>query len=495
MIALLGVGAWLWLWNLGNGYLWQDEAETALLARHTLQFGYPRAFDGRNYIDIPSHGYGPGEAWIYSPWLPFYLLAGVFAVAGESTWVARLPFALCGLLSVVLLWRLTCRLTRERSIQRLSVALLVFSVPFALHMRQCRYYAMTTALLVGLCLAYLAFLDHPSLKRGALWGLLLVLLFHTNFGAFMPALAAVGAHQALRGTRVSRWRAMGIGAVVLALTLPWAAFFYRPAFVGTLSLSRLADHLEYYVRITNKHFVPLVGLAVVSALVFIGGRVVPRRGEGLGPEARTGRSFLLIMVLLQSVFLLIPDQRHMRYLVPTLPLLFIGEAWWLAACLRRNRWIGGLVVALATFTTALHAGRVHVPLRDLVDELTHPYVGPMEGIVRYLRVHGRPEQAVKIPYDDRTIMFYTRLRVERPSRFLHEDYPEWVVIRRGWIPQGFFAGAYFRRIEALYDRIELPAPDTYWQNREDPGEHHFRTVGDAPRVVIYRKRDAGDGQA
>ena len=64
LFVLAGI---LLLSSLGNGYLWQDEAETALLARNTLRFGYPRAFDGRNSIEEPTHGSGPGQTWIYSP--------------------------------------------------------------------------------------------------------------------------------------------------------------------------------------------------------------------------------------------------------------------------------------------------------------------------------------------------------------------------------------------------------------------------------------------
>jgi hypothetical protein len=200
------------------------------------------------------------------------------------------------------------------------------------------------------------------------------------------------------------------------------------------------------------------------------------------------------MVIAQALFLLIPDQRHMRYLVPVLPLLLIGEAWWFAVWLARRRWLGRVLVSLALFTNVLQSPHIRVPLWDFAYELTHRYTGPMEGIVRYLHDQGQADQVVKVPYDDRTLMFYTTMRVEGSSRFLQESYPDWVVIRRDWVPAGFFDSEYFRRIEATYDRIELDAPDILWQNREDPGSHHFRTVHDAPRVVIYRKREQLDGK-
>lgn len=493
VIALLAVAGVLLLTNLESGYLWEDEAETALLARRTLQYGYPRAVEpgGRNAIDPGPYGYGPGESWIYAPWLPFYFLAGVFAIAGESTWVARLPFALLGWLSILLMWRLSRLLTDDRAVQRLSVALLTCSVPFLLHMRQCRYYAMTTALLLGTCCAYLALLRRPSFGRAAVLGLLLVLLFHSNFGTFVPACAAIIGHQAFSGASAARARLWITGALVAGLTVPWAFVFYRPAMIGALSFSRMADHLEYYVRVTNKHLVPIACMAVVGAAAWLArhGRVLRHDRTAqpalAWPEART---FLLIMAGAQAAFLLVPDQRHMRYLIPTLPLLVIGEAWWLTSMYGVNRRLAGALAALALFTTVLQSTHVRVPLTDLVYELTHRYTGPMDGIVSYLREHGRPGQTAKIPYDDRTLMFYTTLTVEMPVRFAQESYPDWMIIRRDWIPDGFFRSDYFRRIAAAYDRIELDAPDVLWQNREDPGSHHFRTVTGAPRVIIYRKR-------
>jgi hypothetical protein len=200
--------------------------------------------------------------------------------------------------------------------------------------------------------------------------------------------------------------------------------------------------------------------------------------------------FLILLVTAHVLFLLLPDQRHMRYLIPIMPLLVIGEAWWLAAWLRRARWVGMALLLLALLTNSLQSTHRRIPLVEFLGELTHDYTGPMEGVVQYLNTHARPGDVAKIPYDDRTMMFYTTVTVERPSRFLQESFPEWVIIRRDWIPTAFFTSEYFRQIEATYDRIELDAPDVVWQNREDPGSHHFRTVPDAPRVIIYRRREA-----
>ncbi|MBI4342122.1 MAG: glycosyltransferase family 39 protein, partial [Candidatus Omnitrophica bacterium] len=483
--------------SLDNGYLWQDEAETALLARNTLAFGYPRVFDGRNLIDASPYTYGPGMSWIYSPWLPFYLLAGVFAAMGESTAAARLPFALLGWLTLVLAWRLARRLTTDVRIHRLTVALLTCSVPFLLHMRQCRYYAMAAALLLAACLAYLRFLERPSGKRVWVLAGTLVLLFHTNFGTWIPAVSTIVAHQLIWGEQAgpstslgtSRRRLILAGLGVLALTLPWALFAYQPAFIGSGSLDRMVDHLAFYVRTTNKYLAPLafmIGMSLVAAAV---SKHLPPRGAWrirVSPPS----GFLVLMALAQLAFLLIPDQRQIRYFIPTVPLLALGQAWWLAQWWRQSRLIGGFFIPLFLFTNVHQSTSPGLPLADFAYELTHRYVGPVEGIVACLRARGRREESVKIPYDDRSLMFYTTLRIEPRSDFLRQTEPDWLIPRRGWTPARFLRSAYFRRIEAAYERIELDAPDIYWQNREDPGLHHFRTAAWAPRVVVYRKRSS-----
>ncbi|MDP3703262.1 MAG: glycosyltransferase family 39 protein, partial [Candidatus Omnitrophota bacterium] len=388
IVGLLGIAALFLFTNLDSGYLWQDEAETAVLARNTLQFGYPRAFDGRNYVAIESAiGYGPGTAWVYSPWLPFYLLAAVFAVAGESTVAARFPFAVFGCLSVWLTWRLARRLTPDRWIQRLSVALVVCSVPFLLHMRQCRYYSLTTVLLLAICLSYLHFLTQPTRGRSVWLGILVALLFHTNFGLVLPVIGAMLIHQVRWGTRMTQRWLLSAGGVGAALTVPWALAFYRPgAFTGTMTAQRLMDHAEYYVRVTNKYLMPLAAIAV-SAIVWRLWRweksPTPHRGR-LSPSIRW---FFALLAGLWAVFLLLPDQRHMRYLIPLAPLMAIGTAWWLAAWMARSRLIGWSLTAVALLTNVLQSSHLKIPLADFAYELTHTYRGPMEGIVDYLNAH------------------------------------------------------------------------------------------------------------
>ena len=48
-VILLG-SLCLLLANLGNQYLWEDEAQTALISKTILTEGVPRGYDGKNFF-------------------------------------------------------------------------------------------------------------------------------------------------------------------------------------------------------------------------------------------------------------------------------------------------------------------------------------------------------------------------------------------------------------------------------------------------------------
>ncbi|MEN8184408.1 MAG: glycosyltransferase family 39 protein, partial [Myxococcota bacterium] len=129
--------------NLGNTFLWQDEAETALLGRSVARHGLPVAHDGRRTIsdqpgapDVSEDG-----LWIWTPWLQHYAVAGSFALFGESNATARLPFALAGWGTILASYGFFRAIAQRLLTARLAVLLLATSVPFLLQVRQCRYYA------------------------------------------------------------------------------------------------------------------------------------------------------------------------------------------------------------------------------------------------------------------------------------------------------------------------------------------------------------------
>ena len=90
--GLLLLAALLIFPNLDDRYLWDDEAETALLAKNVLRFGVPVAWDGVSLISQEcGSDYDVNYLWRQTPWLPIYLTAASFALLDAGTFTARLP--------------------------------------------------------------------------------------------------------------------------------------------------------------------------------------------------------------------------------------------------------------------------------------------------------------------------------------------------------------------------------------------------------------------
>ena len=500
LAGFLAVGALFLLANLGdrNGRLWQDEAETAFLAKNILRYGYPRATDGVNRLN-PSIPLAAGEAWTYHPWLSFYVTATSFKLFGFGTASARLPFAVIGLFSIWLFYRVVRRITGDRSLARWGAFLLTTHVPFLLHMRQCRYYAPSVLFSLWTVLAYW------RLLRGKRWAfpelvLAMFLLFHANHGVFLPVLLGLGLHLALnRPDRATLRRAAGAGIIALALTAPFLYYLQSGQHHAGSSWKEISHHAQFYFRQINTYLLPLT----VWALPLLVWRSSFRPAWGSrGSQLRESWRLAACLVAAGLIFLIfVPYQRHFRYLVYLIPWLLLVQAALLKQTVRSRRPLGLALAGLLVFTNAHYAlpnlllsGQEKGKLRsypwELLGELTHTYRGPMDGVVELVNREGKPGQTAKIPYEEYTLFLYTPLRVEsfaRMEEFARETTPDWIVLRRDWLPGGFLESDYFRRIRGSYREILLDVPDIPWQNRPDPGYHRFRTDPEAPPVRVFKK--------
>ncbi len=125
LALVFGTAAIFLLARLGQRAMWQDEAQTAVLSRTVLEFGVPRGSDGRNFFSQELGAeYGNGYLWRWHTWLPFYVTAGFFRVLGATTLAARLPFALFGIATVVLLYRYAESISGDRRVAVIAAALL-----------------------------------------------------------------------------------------------------------------------------------------------------------------------------------------------------------------------------------------------------------------------------------------------------------------------------------------------------------------------------------
>ena len=194
IMIILALGAFLLLFGLDNRPFWQDEAETACLAKNVLKYGVPRAYDGVNIISQePGHEYDRNFLWRWSPWLQIYVAAAAFRLGGLTTFAGRLPFALMGLACIFLVYRLVRHNFGDRTWALWAAALLTCSVPFLLYARQCRYYSLGAFFTLMSLYAFKE--DWQSRFIPALLLCFSIgLLFYTNYLLFfsfvMPALLA-----------------------------------------------------------------------------------------------------------------------------------------------------------------------------------------------------------------------------------------------------------------------------------------------------------------
>jgi 4-amino-4-deoxy-L-arabinose transferase-like glycosyltransferase len=485
-----GLAAVLLLTQLGNQFLWQDEAQTALIARTILSDGVPKGTDGRNFFSQElGVEYGEDAVWRWHTWLSFYLVSGSFALFGPGTASTRLPFALLGIASVLLTWRAGLRMWRDRWAAAAAAGMLAVCVPYLLLCRQGRWYSAACFLcLLGLT-AYLQ-LDAP--RRGPFWTLLAaaVLLFHTHYLYCATLLATLLLHSLLCDREKLR-RVLGVSLWVSLLCAPWVVWLSGIQVGGAyserlLDWTRSVDLTQRFAGDFVDHFFEPLFLFIPVLLA--GDRKL--RGEKPWHVQAPTRKHLLLLVIFCAVNILalgfLAPGGYFRYLAPLAPPAFLVMGLATGALFARSRVLGGLVVVAWIASGSLQA---------FLYEITHDFDGPIEGIVEFLTANARPGDTVAISYGDLPLKFYTDLRVV--GGLTGEDLgeaatAEWIIIRQNT------GSPEERRVKqalaalvspTTHRRYVIDQPDTAFENREDPRLHRFRSERPTfPRVVIFGAR-------
>ena len=484
---LLVISAGLIFSNLGNMYLWQDEAQTALISKTILTHGVPLGYDGKNYFSQElGKEYGKGYVWRWHTWLPFYVLAGFFAAFGTSNFACRLPFALAGIGTVILTYFFAGSLWHTRRSAVLAAILLLLNVPFLLLARQCRYYSMTALFSVAALYAYSEILKGRKYATPA-FVISACLLFHT-FYVYVPALlGAAIIHSAIfRRDRLKLVLAASI--IAGAINLPWMIWLsnvYVPGPAESGVMYQTASRAIGFV-VTIGKYLCLPALLVLPLLAMAHLRIRRRERPRADPEIV---QHLVLLLLFAALVLIILGRTSpgpfFRYLAPLVPVIIMIEALILDRAMRIHPAVGLVVLALIAW---------HARMPDYLYEITHNYDGPIEGIVTYLNANGRDGDIVAAPHEDLPIKFYTKMRVigaltgESLSDIGKADW----IIRRKSLLEGRECQVMQLLAKKLtpdeFDEITLEGyPDITNENREDPGEHRFRTDEHEWPVVIYRR--------
>lgn len=489
LILVILVATILLISNLGNHYLWDDEAQTALISRTVLHSGIPLGSDGKNSFSAESgREFGENHVYKWHTWLPFYVTAGFFGMFGVSTFVARLPFALFAVATVILTYFFTYSLCRNRRVSLIAAALLTLSVPFLLLSRQCRYYSPAMFFSLLALYGYLNVLDRKRFSAAAFLAAS-VLLFQSQHVVWIALMAAITIHVLL--CYRDQWRRVVLlSAGATAIHVPWMIWIY-PVFADFSrqspphSLARqFFFSLGKYLFQFFESVLPVAFLILFLLLIVI----YAFWRKDLPAEIASAKNNLFLLpifigtaFIILSLFMPIP---FFRYLAPLLPVCCILMALVVESYLKLH--IAAGICAFLIFAYLQ-------PLPDYLYEITHDYDGPIKGISNYLNRNGKETDLVAITSGDLSLKFYTSMRVLGGST--GEDlsparYADWVIIRKhvfrdeDWkVRQYLIENVPWQH----YDRITLDSPDTPFENREDPKLHYYRTAKNEDRVVIFRK--------
>jgi Dolichyl-phosphate-mannose-protein mannosyltransferase len=508
LVLITTLGAVLIFANLGDRYLWDDEAETALLAQRVLRFGVPIAWDGRDLISQRcGTDYDANYLWRETPWLQFYVTALSFKLFGAGTLTARLFFGVLGVLSILSLYVLGVALFRDRALALLATAFLTLSVPFLLHVRQARYYAIAALATIW---AIYFFFQLIRNRRGALLGLVLAMtvLFHSNYLAGFATAAGLGlALIAFPFDRRATLRLAGAAVATLVINLPWLAMFDmrgKADYAATgLSVQSYATKTWVYLFRIELYVCSFVLLAAFIAVRFLLIRGKPERAASW-PEPRVCVA-LALFTLGHVLVLAAGPYFWFRYVVGLFPVFALLQAVVIRALWPVNRLAAVAACALALFVDRadLVRGRLGSPPVKYVDEITHHVPGPIAGIVSHLRAYARPGDRVFMSYGDLPIRFYTGLEVRGGlgcQGFAGWPPADWIIDRHfrfdpngpgsapGWAEDAERMSGYLRRVPVGdYRGVRIAEIDTVWENLPEPPLHRYRAPTDGPRLVIYRR--------
>src|SRR2546430_272983 len=298
--VLMAVALALVLVHLGSDYLWEDEGDTAVLASNILKYGVPKAWDGVTFIDSDKGARLNDDLVMVShPWLQYYLTAASFLVFGENTLAARLPFALAGWVTILLVYMFVCHVTANRWAGFCASALMVCSVQFLLYARQCRNYALN---MLFTCWLLWIFFQMKSARHCVLFALVAILLFHVHPIGIVPV-TALGiltlVYRPFSSQRRWFWLA---SPVIAAFTLPWFALARGGYAQNTERVTSIAQFfgrsVQYLIECAS--VTPLIGTSILLAICMM--RLRLQGNKAVGRKSFESRCRLLNG---ESAFLLV----------------------------------------------------------------------------------------------------------------------------------------------------------------------------------------------
>lgn len=339
----------VFLWRLDGTKLWRDEATTACWAREVIQSEnhLPNAWNGRVLVAQAADGHDFNEQYLpaMQGWLQFYVSALFFKLFGISTFSARLPFALLGILGLWGFFRIGKTLFQDSRYGYLAILIASLTFTYIFYVRQCRYYALALFFIIMMLQEIIYYLHHREYGQNWLFylkmGVLGIFLYFSNYLTFATFWGALGIGLLLTAEKKVIWRFLLL-SVILGLILSLEFYLMHWDFVTT-TMEKHALQLPDYLKLFRKNLRRLNRIIPFYVMIPLG-IVIYFKDFRKNPALRHTLIMLLSVIFISFVLTGILAKKHMfvRYYIQVIPatiilfLIFfqqIQTRWHLAAAI------------------------------------------------------------------------------------------------------------------------------------------------------------------
>lgn len=379
-LILIILATFLAFYRLHYPYLWQDEADTAILSKRIISYGVPKVWDNRNFITQSGHSSQLGLAHLdfnknlvnhKMPWPQFYLTALSILIFGSNTLACRLPFAIIGLLAFVYYIYFCKKRLDLGPLYYLPGLFLLFSVPFFISIRQCRYYSLNIFLSLLFVDFFISLMQRKKYYDIYFAAVGTFFIFN-NVLAFIPTLSAFFAYilLSLKKKLDIKYIAESLFLLLIGLSI-YAGFikyisgeeFSLPGFLcGTLEGGPAENFqftniqffytLLYYINVINTWCFPILIIFILTILIIMNRDNAYRRDVEIVCKSEVVQ-LLTLTIAANILFLSGFVQVYFRYIIHILPFFLMLLSTSLLLIYKKNKIVYVAILLLFLLTDIL----------------------------------------------------------------------------------------------------------------------------------------------
>lgn len=529
--------------NISYPLIWNDEGETVMMATRVLDFGYPKVHDGKNIVFMmPNNhldsvknfrvGYKKKyDAFIGNTWGMYYVgalgvwIANATADIYQKTFWLRFPFALLGLLGILLM-AFSCKRFFQNNSSFKTVLILfflleIFSIPLIYHLREARYYSLVifaTGLFFYIYINQFYFRKYSNKKYIFLLTLILILTYHINFITYAIFCGFLFFHEVsyfiynffysssptkLKDGLTKVLPAALSGIFSLILVYPFISFFDTFSIAKHVSNDYNFGFNVYRINLIQIYeyfklqdfFYPaliLITLMIISLGILYSKKLKQKYPYPIHTELNNPVQLFIYLSLFFLIYSLMISRspymftRHFVVLQPVFTLLLalsipmIAESIKILFHVKRIFLLKSLLGIFCLLIFTSNASKQIKNIKEHFYQCTHQYKGVLDYCIPYIQENFKnPENLIiATNYEEYCFMYYLKSKVILGFILnnVEEDKllePDIISFRKSWGRDAELFNNFLGRKK--YHRIAFPVYDYAFNNIPDSFAHLFKT--------------------